>query len=227
MVPPVYRDAGGMPITHDSFDMDRTTILKALTIIADFLVTKGVMAHVVTVGGAVNTLLLQSRETTHDVDFFLATPEAPVHREIHEAARHANRQMGGALGAEWFNNTTQVMMGRRVQNALVEDAIRQNAVVFQKVEGGKGLCIYAAPWSYALCGKLNRLCTTNPRPYDLADAISYLHQYLLTNGQQSVKKSTIVDWCKGYGKDVTESVLVQLDNAYHRVHNVRVIDFSG
>jgi hypothetical protein len=142
---------------------------------------------------------------------------------IHEAARHANRQLGGALGAEWFNNSTQIMMGRRVQEDLADSAFKQGTVIFQN----SGLRIYAAPWSYAFCGKLNRLCTEAPRPYDLADAVVYLHEYLQTNGRQSVSASRVYRWCQGFGKNVTEAVLRSVDKAYRRKYGRTAIDWSS
>jgi len=109
MVPPTYRDISGMPITHQDFEFDRDTIIRALDHMGQYLDQRGVNATVVTVGGAVNTVYLQSRHSTHDVDFFLATPTAAEHTVIHEAARssaHSERSQRGEIGANWFNNAT-------------------------------------------------------------------------------------------------------------------------
>lgn len=135
--------------------------------------------------------------------------------------------MNGALGADWFNNTTQVMMGRQVQRDLANEALYQNAIVYEKIQNGNGLRIYAAPWSYALCGELNRLCADVRRPYDVADAVSYLHQYLRTTGKQSVKKSTIFTWCQNYRKEVNQAVLKEVDDAFYATYNARVIDWNN
>ena len=101
MVPPTYRDASGRPITHQDFDLDRDTIIRALDHMGQYLDQRGVNATVITVGGAVNTVYLQSRRATHDVDFFLATPTAAEHTVIHEAARsaaHSERSQRGEIG---------------------------------------------------------------------------------------------------------------------------------
>ena len=227
MVPPVYRDAGGRPIQHASFTLTREILSRALDDMAAWLAQNGVTANIVTVGGAVNTLYLRSRDNTHDVDFFLANPTAPEHTAIHQAARHANRQVNGALGADWFNNATQVMMGRQVQQSLAAGAFQQNTIVYQRMGNGGGLRIYAAPWSYAFCGKLNRLCEVSHRSYDLADAISYLHEYLRTSGQQTVSARKIFGWCQQYRKNVTEAVLQRVDEAYRQAYGYRPIDWQS
>ncbi|OAA59610.1 hypothetical protein SPI_05808 [Niveomyces insectorum RCEF 264] len=227
MVPPPYRDAGGRPIGHMSYDLDKDTITRALDDMAAHHAQKNVTAKLVTVGGAVNTLYLQSRDTTHDVDFFLPDPQSPDHRAIHEAARHANRLVNGALGGEWLNNSTQLMMGRHVQHRLANEAFQQNTIVYDRVNHHGGLRIYAAPWSYAFCGKLNRLCTKNPRPYDIADSVVYLHEYLQSTRQHKVGAKTVFKWCEEYGKNVTKAVLQNVDEAYYTKYGVRAIDWTA
>jgi hypothetical protein len=99
-----------------------------------YLDQRGVNATVVTVGGAVNTVYLQSRRSTHDVDFFLATPTVAEHTVIHEAARSAarsERSQRGEIGANWFNNATQLLMGRDIQARLAQSALQQNVIVHQ------------------------------------------------------------------------------------------------
>lgn len=226
MVPPIYRDAGGRPIQHASASLTKNQIHQALELMASHLQQHGVMVNAVAVGGAVNTMYLKSRQTTHDVDFFLRNPSAPEHNMIHQAARHANRQLGGSLGADWFNNTTQIMMGRRVQEDLATAAFKQNTIIFQSGDQKGGLRIYAAPWSYAFCGKLNRLCEERPRPYDLADAVVYLHEHLRSRNRQSVSAKEVYGWCKAYGKKVTEIVLRRVEEAYYNQYGRRAIEWD-
>lgn len=216
MVPPPYRDANGQPIQHNDADLDRDTLLRALSDMASYLAEKGITAHIITVGGAVNTLYLRSRQSTHDVDFFLADPSSQEHHAIHEAARHANRQTNGRLGGEWFNNSTQLFMAQGIQQTLASRALEQNIVVYEHVDRHGGLRLYAAPWAYAFCGKLNRLCDSNPRPYDLEDAIQYLRQHLETEGRQTVSAHRIRQWCQTFGKKVEDRVLRDVDRAYHQ-----------
>lgn len=226
MVPPPYRDAAGRPIQHRDFELNRGTLIQALDHMGQYLDSQGVTVNVVTVGGAVNTIYPQSR-TTYDVDFFLENPEAPQHRVIHEAARSAARfateTFRVQLGPNWFNNATQLMMGRQIQQGLARDAFQQNTIVHQYRGQRGGIVVYAAPWSYALCGKLTRLCEQNPRPYDARDAIKYLHEYLKIHGRQTVGSGEVVQWCRGYGKNVTDVVLEQVNNQYHQSYGHRVI----
>lgn len=226
MVPPVYRDRGGRPIQHASSTLTSDTIQRALDNMATYLMQQGVLANIVTVGGAVNTLYLHSRESTQDVDFFLANPQAPEHTAIYQAARYANRQTNGMLGADWFNNATQMMMGRRLQGSLATAAFEQNTLIYQRVDGRSGLRVYAAPWSYAFCGKLNRLSAGNARSYDLADAVAYLYEHLRASGRQTVSASRIRRWCQEYGKENTDAVLHQVDEAYRQRYGRRPVDFT-
>ena len=186
MVPPLYRDAEGRPIEHQEYELDREQLILALNHVGTYLDQHRVTARIVTVGGAINTIYLRSRKSTHDVDFFLANADSPEYRFVHEAARSATRQTQRPLGANWLNNATQLLMPRDVQQSLAAAAFEQNVIIHRYVGQGGGLIVYAAPWSYAFCGKLNRLCEDNPRPYDLSDAVEYLHQYLLAIGRQTV-----------------------------------------
>ena len=227
LVPPAYRDAAGRPITHQDFQLDRNTLIHALNHMGRYLDQRGVTVRVVTVGGAVNTIYLQSRQSTHDVDFVLEDPTSPQHQFIHEAARSAARSAAAnqrvQLGANWFNNATQMLMSRQVQSSIARAAVQQNTIVHQYSGQQGGLIVYAAPWAYAFCGKLNRLCETNPRPYDISDAVVYLHEFLRTTGRQSVTRSEILGWCQEFGKNATNAVLDQVGNQYYQTYGQRVI----
>lgn len=225
MVPPPYRDASGMPIIHQAYDLDRDTIVTALDTMTDYLRQQGVSVEAITVGGAVNTIYLRSRTSTHDVDFFLGNSEASQHSIIHQAARHANRQAGRALGGDWFNNSTQVFMSPELQHSLAEAAIQQGVVIYDGLDRHGGLRVYAAPWSYAFCGKLNRLCEQNPRPYDIQDAVGYLDQYFQTAGCTRVSAERIQEWCQRYRKKVTPEVLRAVDEEYRRQYGRRAIEW--
>ena len=227
LVPPAYRNAAGRPITHQDFELDRSTLIQALDHMGRYLDSQGVTVNVVTVGGAVNTIYLRSRRTTHDVDFFLEDPTSSQHQVIHEAARSAARyataNLQAQLGANWFNNATQMLMSRAVQQRLAKNAFRQNTILHQYRGQRGGIVVYVAPWSYGFCGKLNRLCETNHRSYDADDAVTYLHEYLRTAGRQTVSAGEVAKWCHEYGKNVTDAVLSQVNNKYYELHGRRVI----
>ncbi|KAG6006219.1 hypothetical protein E4U43_000475 [Claviceps pusilla] len=222
LVPPTYRDQSGAPIKHTPYELDHDTIQTALTDMSAFLEERGVRVELVTVGGAVNTLYLRSRLTTHDVDFFLRSATSSRYNIVHEAARFANRRKEGHLGVEWLNNATQLFLPIQLQRQLYDAALEQGTLVFESTS----LRVYAAPWSYALCGKLNRLCDVDPRPYDLPDASVYLHEYLRTSDRQSVGAREIREWCKEFNKKMTDKVLEELDEAYSQSYGHRVIDWE-
>ena len=223
LVPPPYRDQHGRPIQHSASELDRKAIIEALGDMAGFLEQRGVRTRLVTVGGAVNTLYLQSRQSTHDVDFFLESANATTHHAIHEAARFANRKRGGRLGAEWLNNATQLFMPAPLQQALFAGALEQGVVVFEQ----RGLQVYAAPWSYAFCGKLNRMCEENPRPYDLADAVVYLHEHFRETKRKNISSRKVQEWCQRYNKAMTDSVLRRVDEAYYQKYRQRAINWQA
>jgi hypothetical protein len=68
-VPRPRLDERGVPLRIDDYELDRQTIEHGLDLMANYLHRKNENITVIAIGGAVNTLLLQSRETTHDVDF--------------------------------------------------------------------------------------------------------------------------------------------------------------
>ncbi|KAK3055741.1 hypothetical protein LTS18_011786, partial [Coniosporium uncinatum] len=51
-------------------ELDRDALWAALTDVAAFLRSKKLNITIIAVGGAVNTIFLQTRRSTHDVDFF-------------------------------------------------------------------------------------------------------------------------------------------------------------
>jgi hypothetical protein len=63
---------------------------------------------------------------------------------------------------------------------LIEAATEQNVRVFN----GAGLTIYAAPWTYIFCVKINRILTSGDqaRLYDFADTVIYIYEYICGYG---------------------------------------------
>ncbi|KAI8725452.1 hypothetical protein NCS52_00116300 [Fusarium sp. LHS14.1] len=223
MIPQMFRDETGRPIQYEASSLSRRQIINAFEHMAEYLDECGIEANVVVVGGAVNTVYLGSRESTHDVDFFLEDPASKEYMSLDLAAKFANRQAEGRLGEEWFNNSTQLFMARDVQTSLVWQAKRQNAVVFEKRGTKGGLKVYAAPWTYALCSKLNRLCEINARSYDMDDAVVYLNRHLLLTTENRVKSQELYDWCRWYNHDVRREILKQLDEKYFQSYGYKPI----
>jgi hypothetical protein len=167
-------------------------IEEGLAIVAKYLDSKKLNVSIVTVGGAVNTVLLKSRASTGDVDFFYRTKTASaIVHEVVEGGKLAEKKLN--LSSQWLNNHTVVFIevqsfrktvhrllnfGYITQEGTIHDlyieAIDQNEQVFS----AKGLTVYAAPWNYALMTKLDRAAQQGAKSYDMADAVDYLERLI-------------------------------------------------
>ncbi|KAM0188752.1 hypothetical protein ACHAPA_009288 [Fusarium lateritium] len=201
----------------DSSELSRQQIIDAFQQMAEYLNECSVSIDCVAVDGAVNTLYLRSRESTHDVEFILNDPESKQCVALNNAAIFANSQTHGRLGEAWFNNSMQLFMPRNVQASLIREAKKQNEVVFEHYGTSGGLRVYAAPWSFALCSKLNSLRDID-RSHDMDDAVAYLYRYLSLTGQDYIIAQQIYEWCEEYHQDVSREVLRRLEEAYARTH---------
>lgn len=84
-----------------------------LKVVANYLASKKLDVPIVAVGGAVNTVLLKSRASTGDVDFFYRTKDSAskdsnITHEVVEAAKRAEKELN--LGSQWLNNHTAVFI---------------------------------------------------------------------------------------------------------------------
>lgn len=68
-VPRPRVDYDGRAIRIEDHKLNRQTLKAALTMMADFIDSQRQYITIITVGGAVNTLLLRNRQSTHDIDF--------------------------------------------------------------------------------------------------------------------------------------------------------------
>lgn len=112
--------------------MNRRTLRAALTTIADFIDSQHENITVITVGGAVNNMLLQTRQTTHEVDFLGTNLNNTQRVLLDDAAKYAERRSPTPLGGEWFNNQTMLWLPPNVHRTVTEEALLQNEVVFEK-----------------------------------------------------------------------------------------------
>lgn len=133
-------------------NLTRDILLKALSTVASFIKKKGGDVTVVAVGGAVNTIHLQSRMVTHDVDFFNSRMTAQEIALLVDGAKATAKRTKGLEG-DWFNNRTILFMPRAQAASLTDQAFAQNEVIFHE----SGLKILAAPWHYAFCCKVDRI----------------------------------------------------------------------
>lgn len=69
-VPRPRPDEHGNARRISDHELDRQTLEGALDSMAQYIRSRGQNITVISTGGAVNTILLQTRQSTHDVDFF-------------------------------------------------------------------------------------------------------------------------------------------------------------
>lgn len=203
-IPRNRTDRYGVPTQQVTQEVDRDTLIAALHHVSDFIARQRQHITVIAVGGAVNTLFLRSRLITHDVDVF-GSDFSNQGRVLLDRAMHDARQRFRALGTDWLNTETQMWMPGPLHQELTAGARRQNVKVFD----GPGLTILAAPWEYAFSAKINRILTggVQRRPYDLADAATYIHEYIRSHGNASIPVATARGWAKHYHHETNDNIL--------------------
>ncbi|KAI1775297.1 hypothetical protein F4818DRAFT_45531 [Hypoxylon cercidicola] len=218
-----YKDALGVRPGHEAPlpKLNREVLLTALKSVATYIKKKGGDVTVIAVGGAVNTIHLQSRNVTHDVDFYNNYLTAKDFEYLVNGAREAAKK-NKQLEEEWFNNRTILFMPKDQRAALTDEAFAQQEIIFQK----PGLTVLAAPWKYAFCCKLDRMAgggVMGPRSYDLDDAVQYLSRYLQQQNLAAIQKATIEAWFVQYSLSWTrqvDEVLGRVNNSYGQRYGV-------
>ncbi|KAJ2917286.1 hypothetical protein MD484_g3102, partial [Candolleomyces efflorescens] len=198
---------GGPP----EVQLSAETIRQGLAKVAASLNSTKQHVPIIAVGGAVNTLLLGTRESTGDVDFFYRTKTKHEDvTQVIEAAKTAAKSLN--LEENWLNNHTALFIQEGAIQQLYNEGVQQNDVVFT----APGLIVYAAPWRYALSTKLDRLSKAGARPYDMSDAVGYLVQLIQKRGT-SVKKSELKAWAQEFKFTVpTDKLLDTLGAEYKK-----------
>jgi len=218
--------------------MTADTIRQGLSTVASALNAKGLNVSIIAVGGAINTLYLQTRASTGDVDFFYRTKTR--HEDVTQLIAAANSARETLkLDEHWLNNHTALFIQVHFiillprQTSLCTDmhlsflffafGVTQNDVVFN----APGLTVYAAPWRYALCAKLDRLSKTGARPYDMSDAVDYLDRLIgKRGGRQAVEKSELSAWADEFKFTVpSDDLIKRLGDEYKKKYGgVGIVD---
>lgn len=223
MIPRQRRDQRGAVLPSQQHDLSQRNITRALGYVAEFLQSRRRNMTLVAVGGAVNTVLLQTRNSTHDVDFFSQDLRGSEASLLREAVVYAEERSSVPLGDRWLNNETGTIGGTREQiPQLVTQATQQRDIVFQQ----PGLTIYAAPWNYAFVTKVGRITYGTGRTYDWDDAIVYLHQHIRRHGHTPVPVSQIRRWGAEYRRNTPDEILRQIDERYYRQYRQHGVDFN-
>ncbi|KAK4040764.1 hypothetical protein C8A01DRAFT_45966 [Parachaetomium inaequale] len=212
-IPRNRNDANGTPIPQVSRDIDHSVLRAALDRVSQYIAQRNRHLSVITVGGAVNTLYLRSRDTTHDVDVF-GSDLGNQSRILLDAAIYDAHHHIPALGTDWLNTETQMWMPGPMHSELTEMARQQNVQVYHS----QSFTILAAPWEYAFTTKFSRILLggDQARPYDLPDAVTYIHQYIQSHGNQPVPIPTVVGWARRWHHEITEDILINRVNPEYR-----------
>ena len=198
-----------------AYDLSRQNILRALGFVAEYLRQRGKNIVIVAVGGAVNTVFLQTRSSTHDVDFFSSPFSGPQTSLLRQAIGYAEEKTSVPLGERWMNNETGTI-GGTVEHIpdLVQTARQQHDVIFQQ----QGLTVLCAPWDYAFIAKVGRITYGTRRSYDMQDAVHYLHQYIRRHDGKPVSSKEIHAWGRIYRRPTPDEILTQVNAMYHRTY---------
>ncbi|AEO71566.1 uncharacterized protein THITE_2058890, partial [Thermothielavioides terrestris NRRL 8126] len=202
--------------------LDRETLLSALQNVAAYITKKGGNVTVIAIGGAINTIYLRSRQTTHDVDFFNNYLTADDFKHLIQGAREAAKR-NPELEESWFNNRTILFIPKDQRQTLTDQAFAQREVIFRQ----GGLTVLAAPWQYAFCCKLDRLAGSGlhgARSYDLDDAVQYLRRYLVKAGQTQVSYTTVREWFTQYllrWTSANDEVVTKVNTTYRAAFRVQ------
>lgn len=204
----------GVPIPSTTHEIDRLTLENALGLMARFLNQRKAQLIVVAVGGAVSTIFLRTRNSTHDVDIFGSNLDHAARVLLDEAMQYAIQQSQSPLGTDWFNTENQMWLSPTLHQELTEQAIQQDAVVFNR----PGLKVLAAPWEYAFSGKVSRLLTggSQIRPYDLIDAVHYLNRFINQHDGRPVPIATAEVWARRFHHNTSRDFLMNRVNAEYR-----------
>ncbi|KAK3294922.1 uncharacterized protein B0H64DRAFT_198055 [Chaetomium fimeti] len=208
---PAGTPGSGAPIPN----LTRPTLETALTNVGDYLAKKKKTVTVIAVGGAVNTIHLRSRQSTHDVDFYNSRLTVADYGHLIKGAKEAAGR-DPQLNEGWFNNHTVFFIPQSQRDALTDQAFAQNEVIFQH----GGLKVLAAPWKYAFCCKVDRLAgggINAAQSYDLSDAVHYLARHLARHNLTTMTLATVKQWFAGYGLQWTvgnDVVIGRINAAY-------------
>ncbi|KAF8068950.1 hypothetical protein FPV67DRAFT_1098175 [Lyophyllum atratum] len=194
--------------------MNADVINKALAEVAKILTKQKEHVTIIAVGGAINTVVLHTRPSTGDVDFF--SDSKRTNPTLMKAIETVEKNKKFKVGKGWLNNHTVLFMDDAMVKALFEEAVHQNVPVFVDSKL-TGLKVLAAPWRYSVMAKLEKV-GKGPgvsKSYDMSDAAAYLHQAIEKRpGKAPVKTSEIHAWAKEFKVTVKDADIEKLAKEY-------------
>ena len=193
-------------------DLTANNLEQALGMMAAYIRSRGRHIRLVVVGGVVSTMLLRTRESTQDIDFFSDQISKKDTEILRQASSHVRGQITDPrLGEGWFNNRTILFIPADIRKVLAREGVEQNAVVFE----ASGLTLLSAPFAYQFCSKVHRIAGGGGKLYDSSDAADYLHEYLRRQHLATIGASEIDQLLQRYRVQANER---GLGSAYQDVN---------
>lgn len=200
-------------------DMPAAQAQAALEYAAAYLHRRRCPMQLVATGEVINTLYLRDRTSTHDVIFF-ASDHSPLDWQILRAAIADATHKTGAP-PNWLHNQTHVSLTQAVRLRLVRNAVQCGTIVFQ----APGLKLFAAPWEYALCSKLDCMKRVAEKKVEVGgrrdedDAIAYLNQIIIRRTRRApVTRETIGRWMAQYDLQYWDQGVTEIAELYMKVY---------
>lgn len=219
IVPQQKRNSLGLPVEPRQYELTADVIELALSTVADFFYQNNEHITIVTVGGAINTLMLNSRKTTRDVDFFGTDITDYQYDLLENALDRAIEENPVPLGGKWLSSQGRVSIGTALETQLTKAAIEQGEMVFKQ----PGLTVFAAPWHFGIAGKLDRISKPERRGYDVADAVAYLRMWSMVNENRAVTRAELKNWAKMFGKICSDEAIDNIKDAYYNEYGLHAV----
>lgn len=209
---PTSRAVAGPPEARDEDELDLNTLIRALQMVSGYLQQQDTNVDLVALGGVVNVLHLHTRLATSDLTFFSAKNDPHEAELLHSASRYVTDQGFARLRENWLNSSPDLVLSTALTQTTATSALQQNEVLFHSA----GLVVYAAPWDFALCVKIDRITKDRRlRPDDVTDAATYLNRYIQRHQNQPVERAIIQGWASDYNTRISIDAIFEV-NAEHR-----------
>ncbi|KFY22943.1 hypothetical protein V493_06211 [Pseudogymnoascus sp. VKM F-4281 (FW-2241)] len=196
-------DSNGVPVPVGRCMLDSRAIERGLELMADYLYLNNANLTIIAVGGVVSTFFLGAWATTTYVDAVGTILTAAQRMSLANAALYAKTHSPVPLGDGWFGGQGTQDVLPEVARDIYELSKQQNDIVFCR----EGLTLLAPRWSYAFMLCVDRLSRGVGTPYDMGNAVLYLHQYIKTGKHKLIPILGIMKWREGYNLDVSMEVL--------------------
>ncbi|KFY69923.1 hypothetical protein V499_09622 [Pseudogymnoascus sp. VKM F-103] len=206
------RDSNDVPVPSGCCILDRRAIERGLGLMAEYLHHNNADLTIIAVGGVVSSFFLRAWATTTDVDALGSTLTTAQRRLLASAVLYAKSRGPVPLGDGWFGGESAVDMRPEVARDVYELSKQQNDIVYCS----EGLTVLAPRWSYAFMVCVDRLSRGMGRPYDMGNAVLYMHQYIKIGKHKLIPILGIMKWGEGYDLHVTLEVLRSVKKHYLR-----------